>query len=151
MPALTRVPQVVDALIEIFTAAVPDTVQVLDGPVIGEVMHEALCVGLAADQTRTGYDSTVTEQEGYGRPRYVEQWTVSSMLTLWNGGSRIVDLRSRAGELLTKIDDALREQQTRDGVWQRVGFGGQMQWLPLLHEDGATVSVFFDVVGASIL
>jgi|GEM_PF-1497598 len=148
-PVLTRVPQVVSSLVAMFRDATD--VQVLDGPHLGEVMLEAICVGLSPDQSRPGYDVVVTEQPGYGRGRYTEQWTVSSLLTVSSGATDMTVLRSRAAALLGQIDAALRAQPVRAEVWQRVAFGSQMQWLPLQHEQGATLSVFFDVVGASIL
>lgn len=149
MPALTRVPAVVDALIGLFGSATG--LQVLDGPHIGEVMFEAICVGLSPDQSRPGYDAVVTQLPGMGAPRYVEEWTISSLLSISSGQTDLAALRARAGAALEQIDVALRAGQVAPEVWQRAGFGQGMQWLPLQHPDGASVSVFFDVVGASVL
>ncbi|MGN8245239.1 hypothetical protein ACTHAM_002358 [Cellulomonas soli] len=146
---LTRIPDVLDALVEVF--ATSTGLQVLDGPSLGAIMEAAICVGLSPDQSRPGYDTNVTRQDGLGRARYVEEWTVSSLLSVTSGDSAVPVLRRQAADALAQIDAALRAAPVRDGVWQRVAFGSRMEWLPLLHTDGATVSVFFDVVGASSL
>lgn len=149
MGTLTRVPEAVDALVALFGDATG--LQVLDGPTLGQVMHEAICVGLSSEQSRPGYDVEVIEQPGLGRTRYVERWTVSSLLTVSSGDTDMGALRSRAGEVLAQVDGALRAAPVVRDLWQRVALSGAMQWLPLQHPEGATVSVFFDVVGESIL
>jgi len=152
MPApypFTRVPDVVDALVTLFRDATD--LQTLDGPHLGEVMNHAICVGLSSDQSRPGYDVEVTRQDGLGRPRYLEAWTVSSVLSLTSGDSDVAALRTAAADALGKIDTALRALRTNGDVWQRAGFGARMEWLPVLHPQGATVNVFFDIVGESVL
>lgn len=148
MTTLTRMPAVVDGLVELFRTATG--LQVLDGPHLGEVMLEAICVGLSPDQTQPGYAADVTQLPGYGAPRYQEEWTVSALLSISSGGTDIAALRTRAGDLLAVVDQALRDAHT-SAAWQRAAFGGRMEWLPLQTPSGASVNVFFDVVGASLL
>lgn len=148
MSTLTRMPAVVDGLVALFGTATG--LQVLDGPHIGEVMLEAICVGLSPDQAKPGYDVDVTQLEGFGPPRYQEEWTVSSLLSVSSGDTDIASLRVRAGELLAQVDEALRGAHVGT-AWQRAAFGGRMEWLPLQTPNGASVNVFFDVVGASLL
>lgn len=148
MPTLTRVPAVVDGLIALFTAATG--LQVLDGPHVGEVMQEAICVGLSPDQSLPGYQVDIVRQEGYGGPRYAEEWTISSLLSITSGDIDMKALRLRAGEALAEIDAAIRAAHTGE-LWQKAALGGRMEWLPLQHPQGASVNVFFDVVGSSLL
>lgn len=143
---LTRIPEVVTALAAAFAAAT--SLKVYDGPFVGELMDEAVCVGITPDAT-PGYLADVERQDGLGRVRLVERFSVSSLLTITSGTDDIPTLRARAGALLADIDTALRD--AHDAPWNLAHLSGRMQWVPIQHAGGATVNVFFDVVGTSLL
>lgn len=156
MNVATRMPEVLDQLIATFKAATvtdehPEGIQVTDGPHIGEVMYEAIVVGFTDGPDRPGYNATVSRQPGMGAPRLQEDFTVRSLLTLTSGDTDIRALRNRAGELLGLIGAALAGIHVKDGVWERATLNGDTEWIPIQHPDGATVNVFFQVDGSSLL
>lgn len=152
MPLLTRVPQVLERLVELMVQACP-AARVLDGPIVGQVMSDdVLCVGLSDAQDEPGYSAQVERMEGLGRPRYVEEWSVATMLVVSSGEANgIADLRVRAGGMLEAIDDLVRDASVEDGVWQSAGLGPRMSWLPVQDESGSALMVFFVVMGRSAL
>lgn len=146
---LTRVGLVVDALIVACKTATG--LQVTDGPIIGELMYEALVVGFTDSPDRPGYELDVSRQDGMGRPRLRENFTVRCLLTLTSGTTDPKPLRDRAVAYLGLIDDALRDEHVSTGVWDRAALTGRFEWIPVQHEGGATVNVLFEVAGSSLL
>lgn len=152
-PAITRVPAVIDHLLDLFRAASPH-LQVADGPTIGVVMSEAICVGFSENPDSPGYETSVEKMDGIGRPRYVEAFTVRCFLTLSAGDTdegSVKRLRDRAGELLALLDTALRADHTKTGIWDRAQLGSEFGWVPIIDEHGTVCNVFFSVIGASLL
>jgi hypothetical protein len=151
MAAVTRLHVTLRELVTLATAAVGDEgVQVLDGPFVGELANDVLLLGLP-DGGQPGYRATVTRQEGYGRPRLTEEWSVHCMLSLTTGTNDVAALRERGAGLLAELDEQLRDHAKVDGVWDRASIGGQMDWVPLLGPAGASVTVLFDITGAALL
>lgn len=147
---LSRVDAAVDAFVSMAEAALPG-VQVLDGPLLGELMDAALVVGLADTAGTPGYESDVTRQDGYGRPRYIEAVTIRSMLTLTSGEASLADLRAQAIGHMSALDNALRDMVARDGVWDRCEMTGAIRWTPFQTSGGTTLNAFFTVVGTCLL
>ena len=148
-PGPTRIHAVVDKLIDISGEATG--LQVLDGPHVGEVMLEALCVGFTDGPDRPGYTVDVSRQQGMGRPRLQEDFTVRVLMTITSGDTDMATLRSRAAALIGQLDTALRDDVVVDGVWDRAVVGGAMDWIPIQHEQGATCNVIFTVEGSGLL
>lgn len=158
----TRIPDVVDGLLELFGTLRPAepphesglVLQILDGPVIGELLQNVVLVGMPRSQDGQGYDVALERMEGYGRPRYEEQWTIGCWLSLSTGDSSptiVRELRHLAGGIFADMDTLLRDHQTNGDAWQRAALGAESAWLPMRHEGGTNMDVFFDVVGASLL
>lgn len=145
MPA-THMAEVVDRLVATFGSATG--LQVVDGPLLGQLMSEAVVVGFAPESW--GYTAQVTRQEGFGRPELQEEWSVRSMLTLTSGGGRMATLRTRAATLLDQMDTAVRDDHV-NAVWEWAHLSGDVQWQPAQHEGGATMSVMFSVDGMTLL
>lgn len=151
MAAVTRLHVTLNELVTIATAAMgSEGVQVLDGPFVGELANDVLLLGLP-DGAQPGYRATVGKQQGYGRPRLVEEWDVHCMLSLTTGTNDVAGLRERGATLLAALDDGLRDRVTVEAVWDRASVAGQMDWVPLLGPAGASVTVLFDVSGAALL
>lgn len=148
-PAVTRIADVLDALIGLIETAAPD-LQVADGPVIGETLAEAICVGFTEGQDRPGYDTTYRRQDGMGR-RLVEDWSVRCFLTIASGDSEMRPLRQRAAAILGAIDAALRAQSNRPDAWDRALLSGTADWVPVITPQGGLCNVFFSVEGTSLL
>ena len=148
-PGPTRIAQVIDTLLAL--CATSTGLQVTDGPHLGELMDEAICLGFTDGPERPGYAVAVRRQEGMGRPRLAEDFTVRSLLTISSGDTDMSALRGRAADLLGQIDTALRDDVVHGGAWDRAALGGEMEWIPIQHSAGATVNVFFTVEGTSLL
>lgn len=148
-PSPTRIHLVVDKLLEISGDATG--LQVLDGPHVGEVMLEAIVVGFTDGPDRPGYSVDVARQDGLGRPRLREDFTVRMLMTVTSGDIDMAALRTRAATLVGQLDTALRDDDVVAGVWERAALGGEMQWIPIQHTQGATCNVLFEVVGSSLL
>jgi len=142
----TRVAEAVDALVEMLGTAT--TLQVLDGPTLDVVMDEAIVVGLETDGP--GYSTEVTIEDGLGRPRMREDFTIGCMLTLVSGDADVAPLRARASTILGQIDNALRDRH-RTAVWEEASVSGGTKWAPLQTPDGVSVVVFFAVRGTCLL
>lgn len=148
-PSLTRIDVVVDALIDLLVSATG--LQVADGPHIGEVMAEAICVGFSQGPDLPGYETRVARQDGMGRPRMLEEFTVRMFMTISSGEDDMATLRARAAALLGLIDTALRDAHHNAGVWDRASIGPSVEWVPVFDATGGLCNVFFTVVGASLL
>ncbi|WP_402465790.1 hypothetical protein [Isoptericola aurantiacus] len=149
MGAVTRVDAVVARLIKIFGTATG--LQVEDGPSIGEVMFEAIVVGMPSGSSDPGYTTKATRLPGLGPARYREDSTVRSMLTVTSGNTVAAEVRNACAGYLRTIDAALRSDQVVEDVWQRVELDGDMDWVVIQHEDGVTCTVFFSVSAESLL
>lgn len=149
LPATTRVPEAIDALVTLIGEATG--IQVTDGAYIGELADEALCVGLTEGPDRPGYSVAVTRQDGLGRPRLREEITVRCLLSLITGTNDTKALRERAGVLLGRIAEALADDARRPGVWDRALLGANLEWIPVLGPTGATLGVLFEIDGTSLL
>lgn len=147
MATTTRVDKVVDELLTRIATATG--LQTLDGPTVDEPMHDCVVVGLGED--RPGYETTVTQEPGMGRPRMREDFTVNCTLTLVSGTTDMAPLRARAALLVGLIDDALRDVHRLPGVWERAGVTGGHRWGTAMTSSGALVVVVFAVQGSSLL
>lgn len=148
-PATTRIADVVDALVALIGEAAPG-LQVADGPVIGEVLAEAICVGFTEGADRPAYDTETRRADGMGR-RNVEDWSVRCFLTISSGDMEMKPLRDRAAEILGAIDDALRARNVDAGAWDRAGLAGAADWVPVITPQGGLCNVFFTIAGTSLL
>lgn len=148
-PSVTRIADVVDALIDLIGTAAPE-LQVADGPVIGETLAEAICVGFTESQDSPGYDTTYRKADGMGR-RLVEDWSVRCFLTIASGDVEMRPLRRRAAAILGTIDGALRDQAYRPDAWDRALLSGTADWVPVITPQGGLCNVFFAVEGTSLL
>lgn len=147
---LTRIAAVVDKLVEIHEEH-GGLAQVLDGPHIGELMDEAYVIGLTEGPERPGYEVEAVSMPGMGRARYTEEVTVRCLLTLTSGTTQMKALRARAATLLTTLAAALADQTVVAGVWSRAAFGREFEWIPIQHEQGATINVIYSITCSSPL
>jgi len=152
MSTVTRMPEVIDALLTIIEEATK--LQVTDGPHLGELMDAAVVVGLTDGPETPGYRTDLEPLDGSGRrARYRESWTVHCLLTLVSGDTAMASLRAEAGGHLAAILEALRYQPA-DGArppWDTIPRIARTQWAPIQDQNGAAVNVVFDVVGTCLL
>lgn len=149
--ASTRIGDVVDHVRQVTAAAVGEGWQVLDGPLIGELMDKAVVVGFTESVDRPGYTTAREQMDGYGRPSYREDFTVRCLLTIASGDTDLAPLRDQATTALAAIEDALRAQHVAAGVWNRAGLTGDTQWIPLQDPNGAAMNVIYTVEGTCLL
>lgn len=154
-PTITRIDVVLTQLEAIATAALADVdpeIEVLDGPRLGEQPWRHLMLGITEPPDVAPYTTQVERQDGMGRRRYVESWTVRCGLCLADGSNDLAALRSEATTVLGLLDDALRESPVVAGVWDEAGIGdAEMTWYPVPNQAGSTVLVFFSLEGAALL
>jgi hypothetical protein len=156
----TRVDDVIGALVDAFTAAMP-TVTVVDGH-IRSVEIEGKAGVVAVGYRRDTFDaaaSQVVPMDGHGptasRPA-VEAFTVFCAAAATAGEPEIRPVRARVRQLLDAVQDALAGDPTLGGVVQRVHVGDALQLDsgPYLHNGGgrgAFAHLAFDVQGTVIL
>jgi hypothetical protein len=147
---VTRIHDVVDALVDLIEAAAPD-LQVADGPVIGEILSEAICVGFTEGADSPGYSTEYVRQDGMGRVRYQEAWSVRCFLTISSGDTDMRALRARGADILGLIAAALADRTRDEAAWDRAVLSGSADWVPVITDQGGLVNVFFSVEGASLL
>jgi len=145
-----RILKVVSGLVVVLTEHM--TIAVQDGPdkSVRHVPDELLVVGIT-EESQPGYTSVLTRQEGMGRGRYAEDFTIQCCFSVFNGSTDVPGIRARADEVLTEVHDVLNL-----AVDQALILGGAVQYLqlgetfaivPVRDGDGAGVGVLFDVVG----
>jgi hypothetical protein len=149
LPTTTKVPQVAKKLIGLLHDATG--VQVTDGPYLGELADEAMCVGLTEGPERPGYTTTINRQPGMGRPRLREDFTIRCFLSLVTGETDMAALRARAGTILGQAAETLADNHAVTDLWDRVVLGDRTEWIPVQTESGAVLSVFFTVDGSCLL
>lgn len=150
---ITRIPTVVDRLIAEARAHV-DIDQVLDGPTVGQILSNVLVVGLTQSDTSPGYKSTVTRQDGLGRTRMVEEFSVNCLLSVSTGdvgGDTMSGLRARCGAALAALDGRLRDLGPVEGVWEDCQVGPETDWTPVEDVEGSLVNVMFTLEGTAFV
>lgn len=145
----TRLPAVIDALVALFTAALPDTCQVIDGPPLEAVPGDYLAVGWSPLTTESASaPQTIASATGLSREEAIS-------VTCWldSAGGDASDIRTRrlgAYALLAVIESALRSDNTLGGTvnagWLVIGDNRLVQEQT---ESGCVVGVEFSVVGKS--
>lgn len=156
---LTRVGDVVAAILhvaqDLAAALVTDNpdlpLEVHDGPSLGVIYDRALIIGLPDGADNPGYRATTERAQGMGR-RKTETVTVHCLLTLSTGDDdAMADLRSQALTVMRYLDASLRSEDPIDEPWQRVAVLGDADWVGLLHQEGSTLNVLFDVEAVCLL
>lgn len=149
LPATTKIPQVAAKLIDLFHTATG--VQVTDGPHLGELDDEAMCVGLTEGPERPGYTTTINRMPSMGRTRLREDFTIRCFLSLITGETDMAALRARAGQILGQVAAALADEYVVTDLWDKVVLGDRTEWIPVQADSGAVLSVFFTVDGSCLL
>jgi hypothetical protein len=143
----TRVPDVVDALVEL-AARTLDGWQVMDGPRAAEdPANDVLMVGVGNEENADPYRSSRDLPDLAGRPR--ETITVRCQASTWAGGTELGDLRRRLLEAMCDLDAAFTQTPALGGAANvRIG---PARWYHLEGPDGAGVGVNFDVTAVAFL
>lgn len=156
---LTRVGDVVTAVLTVahdladaLVADNPDLpLEVHDGPALGVIYDRALIIGLPDGPDNPGYRASTERAQGMGR-RKSETVTVHCLLTLSTGDEDAMsDLRSQALTVMRYLDASLRSDDVTKRPWQRVAVLGDADWVGVLHQEGSTLNVLFDVEAVCLL
>lgn len=150
LPGPPRLLDVVDDLVAVLTEAMPEEVQVLDGPATSQahLADELLVVGLTPDAQSAGYSSTLTSAPQLGRVRYVETFVVHCAISVYAGDTDVAERRARTRALLTAVHEALAGASLLGGDVQMLRLGTELASVPVQSEDGAAISTMFDVLGS---
>lgn len=139
----TKVPQVVTDLVSLAEAATD--FRVLRGPSLVAVLPPShLVVGVREDGP--GVTAERSRIEGYGRPRFREDWTVGCLLVLTDGGSDVAPLEETAAGVLDVLDTELRDSSST-AAWETAQITGRLAWGTLHTDAGVQVAAMFTVAG----
>jgi len=153
---LTRVPAAIAKVVEIATAVAPGGFQVQDGPQVGvELPDRVLVVGMPYG-SRPGYSSSIRRQDGYGRPRLAETFTIRCLVSFVQAGDDLAAVRDACHDVLAALDAALRDDAVVEGVWDRADISGDFEWMPMRAGGngapaGVVCHVLFEIVGTALL
>lgn len=109
--ATSRVPAVIDALVDFFEAAPAlADVRVIDGPIVtSSPLKEAVYVGYDGDPDGEGQAAeSAQEWAGIGQKARKETVTVTCAVVVWHGSTKIRPVRVRAYEVLAAVEESLR-------------------------------------------
>lgn len=145
---VTSVPAVVDALVALGRATMPDGVEVSDGPQ-AEIPNEFLVVGFSLDPDEGNIDGSTADM---GNNLAEETYTVHHLLSTASGDSdpaAAARARARVAQLFGLYAAGLRADPTLGGVLPLAQGGdarmGRWSWLYGRVETGVYASVEFDV------
>lgn len=148
MPAaLTTVPEVLLALVQLGQAVLPD-VHVYDGaPDVDNLPGEFLCIGWSRDVEEASVDGDTTDE---GNRISSETYAVHCMLSVATGDTdtgAVVARRTRCAALFTVFGTALRANPYLGGVLTAGASAtlGPFSWIYGPSEDGTYAEVEFDV------
>lgn len=121
----TAGPRVVDALYELFVAALGDDVEVVDGYAFSDANAAQLTIGISDRTDPNNTPAVRSTQEplgGFGDQRQ-EFVTVVCRLTAYPSGSTLKSARDFLVTTLTTVDSAVRANRTLGGVVQDTRLG----------------------------
>lgn len=143
-PMSSRVPEAVDALVELAQAMKADGVvdDVFDGPTpMGATKnHTAIAVFVTPE-------AAVVEQQpmsGWGTV-YQEAFDVVCNIISWSGGDAVRPHREACLEILDDLKTRLTADPQLGGVCDRAYLGRRARWIPVNDDNGASVEVAFTV------
>lgn len=148
----SRVPVVLDKLIELFDAATTD-VQIIDGPPVGGESTLGADVLIIAHGTpdEPGVTTEMDLQTSLGRTSYVERVSTTVVISSYSGDTNMKARRDRAAVILAAVKDSLDDNQVVAAVWDKAYLGENMLWYPVQTTEGASCAVGFRVVTESII
>jgi hypothetical protein len=117
---MTAIPQVLDALVAVFRAALPG-VQVFDGPAAEYAGTEGVSVGASTEDVAIEF-----ELPSAGLASTGEQDTVTCMVWSGSGGTVFKPHRDRCDEMVRAVVTALDTDPTLGGVVSTSGVSGGM-------------------------
>lgn len=143
----TVVPAVVDYLVTLFTANVPDGVKVFDGPpVVDDVPPDFVCVAYADEEEASAVDGS-REESPFGNGSYYETFTVRCQINSFTGDAKLKPRRDRVSLIYGGLVALIDADRTLGGVIVPPGYGeiGSFTWSQDPYEDGTAVSAVFDI------
>lgn len=150
LPTTTRVPAVVDALVERATASRPGDADVVDGPVAAQGLSErVLVIGWPGDDG-DAVSNDITRAEGLGH-RYFETFEVHCVASVVSGNTDMKATRDEALAIVNGVEALLKEDRGLGGACDQAGLGPSMRWAQAQTPDGSVCEVLFSVVGKAAL
>lgn len=145
MTAVSAVPALLDALVALFTAALP-TVTVFDGPGLSDATGgDYLFVGVA-DPDSDGGDNAVestVEWAGLGKSARYEQVVVRCAAVSWSGDEDVRARRVAAFAMFAAVEQALTSDPSVGDVARFGGLATEHQLRQNITENGAEAWVQF--------
>ena len=150
-PTTTRMAAIVPAVLDVVRTATGW--QVSDGALVGgmDAPGDMGIVGITDGADAPGYSTTRQLTESLGRARYSEDFVVRIWLSSWRGDTDLAQRREDVTAALGRVEEALAEASPREGVWDTVEIGPDIDWVPVQSTAGAACAVAFTVTGTSLL
>jgi hypothetical protein len=145
--ALTTVPAVLLALVQLGEATLPD-VRVYDGaPDVDNLPDEFLCIGWTRDEDESAVDGDTTDEGNYSSS---ETYTVHCILSVATGDvetGAVAARRARVAELFSTFTAALRADPQLAGTLVAGASAtlGSWSWIYGPSTDGTYAEVEFDI------
>ncbi|MEV4173982.1 hypothetical protein [Nonomuraea sp. NPDC049709] len=111
MTTTSRVPAVIDGLVDFFEAATGlAAVKIVDGPIVTNApLKEAIYVGYDGDPDGEGQAADVTQEwASIGQRARDETILITCAVVVWRGDTKVRPVRLRTYELLAEVENALR-------------------------------------------
>lgn len=149
-PTTTRMAAIVPAVLDLMREATGWTIT--DGAPTGAMDYQDTgIVGLTDGADAPGYSSSRETTESLGRTRATETFVVRVWLSSWRGDTDLAARRDAVTTALGAVEDALADAGPREGVWDSVELGPDVDWVPVQSSDGAACAVAFTVTGRALL
>lgn len=150
---VTRVDDVVDALIAKLGTLFPAGTEILDGPRAAQTLGDLVIqVGVGNSDRAEAYLSETVVQPGLGE-RLAETITLYCEMSTWSGDQDhgLQPMRSALAANLGLIDNAFRSDPMLGGAVDRVWLGARTRWYALQSPDGAGCGLEFSVTAKAWL
>lgn len=146
----SRVSAVIDGLVELLPALMPNGCEVQEGDPPTDPPPEALAIAPADPDTpgivvRRGHDRALA-----GAP-FVEEVEVALVGRSFTGDEDMKSRRQRCQLIVAGVEEFVRKYPNRTDAWDKVEMGPEMSWHPVFTTQGSNCFVGLSVVFTGLL
>ena len=127
------------ALISGHLSQIEPDVRVIDGQPVKDISQQAVVIGMTADELAT--EGTMNDAGLYISE---ETYDINCLIRVWDGGTDLVPLRSRAVDLFNIVKEQVRANQTLKGAVTRARVAS-VAYSPMRLPEGSVVNMSFRV------
>lgn len=127
------------ALIFSHMAQIEPDVRVIDGQPVEDISQQAVVIGMTAEELAT--EGSLSDAGLYATE---EAFDINCLIRVWDGGTDLVSLRSRAVMLFEIVKEQIRANQTLKGAVTRARVAS-VAYSPMRMPEGSVVNMAFRV------